>query len=86
MGLMDDLRTVAGNLDPSLQPSANELGPLVGALIAYTEHGDAVVKAAEGDDGPAAVSELLSRGSDDTGKTSAAKSSSSGSSQSGGSK
>jgi hypothetical protein len=59
MGLIDELRTVAASLDPSLQPSSNEVGPLLGALIAYTEHGSAVVKAAESDNAAAAVSQLL---------------------------
>jgi hypothetical protein len=58
--LLEDLQTVAANLDPSLQPSSNDVGPLLGALVAYTEHGSAVVKAAESDNGPAAVSKLLS--------------------------
>ena len=60
MGLMEELQTVAAHLDSSLQPSSNEVGPLLGALIAYTEHGSAVVKAAEGENGAAAVSDLLS--------------------------
>jgi hypothetical protein len=59
MSLAHDLQTVAENLDPSLQPSSNDVGPLLGALIAYTEHGDKVVKAAE-QNGAAGVSELLS--------------------------
>jgi len=59
MGLIEELQAVASNLDPSLQPSSNEVGPMLGALIAYTAHGSAVVKAAE--KGPAAVSELLSK-------------------------
>jgi hypothetical protein len=58
MSLMDDLRTVAASLDPSLAPSTNEVGPLLGALIAYTEHGDKAVKAVN--EGPEALSELLS--------------------------
>jgi hypothetical protein len=58
MGLVDDLETVAGSLDPSLQPSSNDLAPMLGALIAYTEHGPAVLKAAK--EGPEALSELLS--------------------------
>jgi hypothetical protein len=65
MTLMDDLRTVAARLDPSLAPSSNEVGPLLGALIAYTEHGEKVVKAAEGDNGSTGVSELLSPDADD---------------------
>jgi hypothetical protein len=64
MALIDDLRTVAAHLDPSLQPSSNEVGPLLGALIAHTEHGDAVVTAAESEDGAAAVSELVAGGED----------------------
>jgi hypothetical protein len=58
MSLIEDLRTVADSLDPSLAPSSNEEGPMLGALIAYTEHGPAVLKAAK--EGPEALSELLS--------------------------
>ena len=77
VGLIDDLRTVAASLDPSLQPSSNEVAPLLGALVAYTEHGDKVVKAAE-QNGSAGVSELLSGddSSESAPKTSSASSSS----------
>ncbi len=56
MGLLDDLRASAGHLDSSLQPSSNEVAPLLGALIAYQEHGDKFLKAESGED----VSKLLS--------------------------
>jgi hypothetical protein len=59
MSLLDDLRGVSQCLDPQFQPSSNETGPLLGALIAYTEHGDKLLKAAGEDDGTAAVTELL---------------------------
>jgi hypothetical protein len=86
MSLMDDLRTVAASLDPSLAPSSNEVGPLLGALIAYTEHGDKIVQAAE-DGGSAGVSDLLAPAADDTKSSSSAKSGSgSGSSSSKGEK
>lgn len=75
MGLIDDLKTVAGNLDPSLQPSSNDVGPLLGALIAYTEHGDKVVKATE-QGGAQGVSELLAGGGDDSSSSAKASSSS----------
>jgi hypothetical protein len=58
VSLIEGLREVAASLDPSLQPSSNEVGPMLGALVAYTEHGPAVLKAAK--EGPAALSELLS--------------------------
>ena len=59
MSLLDDLRAAAASLDPQFQPSSNETGPLLGALIAYTEHGDKLFKAAGEQDGIAAVTELL---------------------------
>jgi hypothetical protein len=59
---MDDLRAAAGSLDASLQPSSNETPALLGALIHYTEHGDAFLAAAE--DGPAAVSDFLASDDD----------------------
>jgi hypothetical protein len=57
MGLLDDLRAAAPSLDPQFQPSSNEAGPVLGALIAYTEHADKFLKAAQ--EGTAAVTELL---------------------------
>jgi hypothetical protein len=60
VSLLDELRKAAGQLDPSLQPSSNEVGPILGALIAYTEHGDKFLKAA--DKGAGDVSELLAGG------------------------
>ena len=72
MGLLDDLRGAAAKVDPSLQPSSNEVGPLLGALIAYTEHGDKFLKAAESDNGAQEVSALLS-GDQDTGPAAAGK-------------
>ena len=65
MGLLDDLRGASGQLDSSLQPTSNEVGPLLGALIAYSEHGQKFLDAAgDDDDGPGAVSKLLSGESD----------------------
>jgi len=59
MSLLDDLRAAADCIDPQFQPTSNETGPLLGALIAYTEHGDKFLKAAGQEDGTAAVTELL---------------------------
>ncbi|HKD16469.1 MAG TPA: hypothetical protein VKG23_01280 [Thermoanaerobaculia bacterium] len=59
MGLSDDLRAAAASIDPQFVPSSNETGPLLAALVAYTEHGDKFLKAAEGDDATAKVTELL---------------------------
>jgi hypothetical protein len=57
---MDDLRTAAGAIDSSELPSSNEVVPLLGALIAYTEHGDKLFKAAGSENATADVSALLS--------------------------
>jgi hypothetical protein len=74
---LDDLRAAAPSLDSSLAPSSNEVGPLLGALIAYQEHGDKFLKAAGSDNGPNEVSKLLA------GDTDAKSSSSSGSGKAG---
>ena len=59
MSLIDDLRQAAGSLDPQFQPSSNETGAILGALVAYVEHGDKFLQAAQDDNGTAAVTELL---------------------------
>lgn len=58
MSLLTDLRTVASKIDPSLLPTANEVLPLVGAVIHYLEYGDKLIQAAE--KGAEDVSALLS--------------------------
>jgi hypothetical protein len=71
VSLLDDLRAVAARLDPQYQPTSNEVGPLLGALIAHTEHGDKLTKAAEDDENPNAVNELVAgegEKKDDSGK------------------
>jgi len=74
VSLLDDLRAAAPALDPQFQPSSNETGPLLGALVAYVEHGDKFLKAAGEDDATAAVTELLAPTGDDasTGASSSA--------------
>jgi hypothetical protein len=57
MGLLDDLREAVPSLDAQFQPSSNEVGPLLGALVHYQEHGQAFLVAAA--DGTDAVTELL---------------------------
>ena len=59
MGLTEDLKAASGSIDASLLPSSNDVVPLLGALIAYTEHGDKFLKAAGSDNATQDVSELL---------------------------
>ena len=58
MALLDDLKAASANLDPSYQPATSDLAPILGALIAYSEHGDKFLDAA--DQGAQKVSDLLS--------------------------
>ena len=64
MSLIDDLRHIGAHLDPSLGLTSNEVVPVLSALIHYHKHGEELVKAAE--EGPEAVSELLSPASVET--------------------
>jgi hypothetical protein len=48
MSLIDDLRAVE-NFATSHQPVVSEIGPIVGALIAYVEHGEELLEAARAD-------------------------------------
>jgi hypothetical protein len=57
MGLLDDLREAVPSLDAQFQPSSNEVGPLLGALVHYQEHGQAFLDAAK--EGTDAVTELV---------------------------
>jgi hypothetical protein len=59
MSLMEDLRAVAAALDQQFAPSSGETGPLLGALIAYNEHGDRIVAAAKEENALAAVTEVM---------------------------
>lgn len=58
MALYDDLRAIAEKIPPSHQPTASELGAIVGAAIAYQEHGKKLLDAANSDD-PQDLAELL---------------------------
>jgi hypothetical protein len=92
VSLLDDLRAASGAIDPQFHPSSNETGPLLAALIVYTEHGDTFLKAASDEENPGGkVTELLApapdagsddAASDDTASSSAKSSSSSSSSAS----
>ena len=57
--LLDQLRGVAGKVDPQYVPSANEVPGLLAALIHYTEHGDKLT----GADSAGDVQEVLAPGS-----------------------
>jgi len=72
MALIDDLRGIASEIPPSHSPSANELSGVVGALIAYVEHGKAVLDAASD---PQKLAELLGGTPDSKSGTSSASSS-----------
>lgn len=48
MSLIDDLRQVAPHVPPSHVPTLAELPGVLGAFIAYVEHGDNVIEAAAG--------------------------------------
>lgn len=53
MSLIDLLRQGAADVPPSHVPTANELPGIVGALLAFVEHGEeAVVKALDNEQGP----------------------------------
>lgn len=46
MSLLDDLRKIA-DFPTSHIPAVSEIGPIVGSLIAYVEHGDTLLQVAE---------------------------------------
>lgn len=64
MPSLQELRQIASTLDTSLSLGANEVGSVLAALVHYLEHGDALTKASE--EGPQAVSDLLSPKADPT--------------------
>jgi len=47
MSLLDDLKKAAEAIDVQFQPAFNDIIPVLGALVHYTEHGDSLLKAAE---------------------------------------
>jgi hypothetical protein len=71
MALIDDLRTVGNEMPPSHTPTANELSGVVGALIAYVEHGKAALDAASD---PQKLAELLGGSPESKSGTSSASS------------
>lgn len=58
MALIDELRALDQEMPPSHTPTGNEIPQLLGALIAYVEHGDKFVKAASDED-PMKLANLL---------------------------
>jgi hypothetical protein len=73
MGLIDDLRQAAPAVDPQFQPSTNELPGMVGALVAYVEHGDKFLKAAQDEENASGkVTDMLSNGTEPAPKAPAA--------------
>lgn len=47
MSLLDDLREIAKTIDSQFLPSTNEVQGILGAIVHYAEHGDALLTAAE---------------------------------------